>query len=368
MPEWERTEKAAQRVELPLTANTIGTYTDEGLRRRVRDSQSRERLKPVAAAICREYQTRDDWRDQEFCATVAEPAIESIDDRALHRDASRVYQYVLRCALAEALRRKKVEAERRSLITVPSDMEKAYALINRVGRGLVYFGSSRTTEWDSEYLAGMELAYEAALLLDVPTWTGGGPGQMEAPIRGALQAGKRMGAIKIMLSQGEKAEGRKEATTPYLHPGLVVECRHFAPRKIGLVDAGVRVVESDRTAYIFFPGGLGTQDEFFEIATLDQMQKLGSNYSVPILLMNYDGFYNGLMDWLRAHPVRRRMLSPEELERIQVCPTNLDALEHLADFYDIPETHRWYRQRLLLPLSITVNPNGARLLPLPQSA
>jgi uncharacterized protein (TIGR00730 family) len=49
-------------------------------------------------------------------------------------------------------------------------------------------------------------------------------------------------------------------------------------------------------AFVTLPGGLGTLDELFEVwttAMLDQHRK-------PLLLLDADGFYAGLLDWLRG--------------------------------------------------------------------
>ena len=49
-------------------------------------------------------------------------------------------------------------------------------------------------------------------------------------------------------------------------------------------------------AFVVLPGGLGTLDELFEVwttATLDLHRK-------PVLLLDADGFYAGLLDWLRG--------------------------------------------------------------------
>jgi predicted Rossmann-fold nucleotide-binding protein len=66
------------------------------------------------------------------------------------------------------------------------------------------------------------------------------------------------------------------------------------------VDAGVRKRPSERTAYIFLPGGIGTLDEVSEVMTLVQLNKLGTNLPLPMVLVNYDGFYDDVFQWLRV--------------------------------------------------------------------
>lgn len=45
-------------------------------------------------------------------------------------------------------------------------------------------------------------------------------------------------------------------------------------------------------AFCILPGGIGTLDEFFEIITLKQLKKLNK----PIILVNWNGYWNKLID------------------------------------------------------------------------
>lgn len=91
----------------------------------------------------------------------------------------------------------------------------------------------------------------------------------------------------------------------------------------------------DRTAVIALPGGIGTLDEIFEILALIQLQRIGSELPVPFILMNYDSFYSKLLDFL-DNCAERGTLSRGELASLwKVCDNNADALEHLANFYNL---------------------------------
>ncbi len=60
----------------------------------------------------------------------------------------------------------------------------------------------------------------------------------------------------------------------------------MAKRKVSMVD------QAD--AIVILPGGFGTMDEFFEVLTLRQLGIISS----PIIVVNIDGFYNTLQQFL----------------------------------------------------------------------
>ncbi|XP_068669278.1 uncharacterized protein [Aristolochia californica] len=183
---------------------------------------------------------------------------------------------------------------------------------------------------------------EIAILLDCATWTGAGPGLMDAATKGAIEAKRPVGGFKIAREAGEWTTSNFHSYLPS-ETYLTYYCRFFSARKHGLVDAVVRNGASEKTAVVALPGGIGTLDEVFEILALIQLERIGSRLPVPFLLMNYDSFYSKLLDFLDDCEDWGVVSKGEVASLWKVCNNNFEALEYLADFYNIPQKERNYR-------------------------
>jgi uncharacterized protein (TIGR00730 family) len=80
-------------------------------------------------------------------------------------------------------------------------------------------------------------------------------------------------------------------------------------------------------AFITLPGGLGTLDELFEVwttATLDLHRK-------PIVLLDPDGFYTGLLSWLGelAEGAFVRQAALAQVTVVRSIPAAFDAIEQV---------------------------------------
>ena len=102
--------------------------------------------------------------------------------------------------------------------------------------------------------------------------TGGGPGIMEAANMGALEAGAKTIGLNIALPF-------EQMPNPHISPSLNFEFHYFFMRKFWFAYLS--------KALVIFPGGFGTLDEFFEILTLAQTQKLAKKILVVVYGSEY---------------------------------------------------------------------------------
>src|SRR3989338_9885317 len=160
---------------------------------------------------------------------------------------------------------------------IVEEFRGGYALLETIEKGITYFGSTRVTEDNPRYDTARALAKKIASL-GFTTITGGGPGIMEAVNRGAVEAGGRSIGFNIMLEKEHKNQYVQESVRFY----------YLFVRKVMLASAG--------HAYVFFPGGFGTLDEFFEISTLIHTHKL--NEDIPVVLFDKH-YWDPLVQYLK---------------------------------------------------------------------
>jgi len=159
----------------------------------------------------------------------------------------------------------------------------------------------RLTEW-SKTLEGNRRRFVVC--------TGGGPGAMEAANRGASEA--RGLNIGLGISLPNEAHDN-----PYITRELSFDFHYFFMRKFWFIYLA--------KAIVFFPGGFGTLDEFFETLTLVQTGKLKKK--LPLVLFGTDYWRRVLnLDAL----VENGMIAAKDLDLIFHAQTVDEAFHHIT--------------------------------------
>jgi len=166
------------------------------------------------------------------------------------------------------------------------------------------FGSSRFEQGHRYYDLAREVGAELARA-GYAVMTGGGSGIMEAANRGAREAGGLSIGCNITLP-------REQKPNPYLD--RFIQLDHFFVRKVMLVKYS--------SAFVVMPGGFGTLDEAFELATLMQTNKIEH---FPLIAVGSD-FWDELIDFARDTMIREGTLSPEDARFVHLVDSAADVV------------------------------------------
>ena len=80
--------------------------------------------------------------------------------------------------------------------------------------------------------------------------------------------------------------------------------------------------------FVYMPGGFGTLDELFEVATLVQTQRIPA---FPIILFGTQ-YWSGLLEWLKNTLESGRLISPGDLDLLQVTDDPAQVVDWIRDY------------------------------------
>jgi uncharacterized protein (TIGR00730 family) len=202
------------------------------------------------------------------------------------------------------------------IFRIMAEFVEGFEVMSQVQRGVTIFGSARTRPDDPYYQA----AERTAGLLAKKGYgviTGGGPGIMEAANKGAMEAGGQSVGCNITLPQEQEANR---------YQTISLDFHYFYVRKVMFVKYAA--------AFLCFPGGYGTLDEFFETITLIQTLKVEA---FPIILYGSE-YWTGLVEWIR-HRLADGYIDHEDVDIFRV----VDSPEHAVQLVEEGIKSHWWR-------------------------
>ena len=191
---------------------------------------------------------------------------------------------------------------------IMSEFVQGFELLREHGLAATFWGSARTNPNDKYYKDAEELASKLAKK-GYSIISGGGPGIMEASNVGAYKVGGKSVGLNIQLPFEQKLN-------PYTTESLSFE--FFFSRKVMLTFAS--------EVYVYFPGGFGTLDEFFEIVTLMQTKKIEP---IRVLLFGKD-YWEPLIRFFEKDLLKKHQtISPEDLEIFHLVDSVDEAMKYI---------------------------------------
>ena len=195
------------------------------------------------------------------------------------------------------------------IFRIMAEFIEGFQFIADLKREVSFFGSARFTEKNPHYQEALKLARMLGKA-GFTVVTGGGPGIMEAANRGAQETGAESVGLNIQLP-------REQRINKYVKHGIGFH--YFFTRKV--------MLSASAQAYVFFPGGFGTLDEFFELVTLIQTKKMER---IPIVLVGRD-YWGSLLRWIQDQVYEKHhAIAKEDMEIFKIVQSIEEAYQMIV--------------------------------------
>ncbi len=198
------------------------------------------------------------------------------------------------------------------IFQIMAEFVEGFERLARIKPSVSIFGSARTKPDHPYYELTVKIA-RALSDAGFSVVSGGGPGIMEAANKGAFEGKSPSIGLNIQLPHEQSGNGYQDISLTF---------RHFFSRKVMFVKYAA--------AYVVMPGGFGTLDELAEILTLVQTNK---TRRIPIILVHAP-FWEGLLAWFKNTLVTEKVISPDDLDLVQILDKPEDILNAIFSHYE----------------------------------
>lgn len=183
------------------------------------------------------------------------------------------------------------------IFKIMSEFVEGYEFLSKFKGEVTIFGSARTKPQNKYYKAAVEVGKLLGNNKNTVI-TGGGPGIMEAANRGAYKTKGESIGLNIELPH-------EQVLNPYVSKSIGFH--YFFTRKVMLT--------TPSQAFVFFPGGFGTLDEFFEVLDYIDLQKMKK---IPVVVFD-EKYWKPLQEFLKVYSMMNiKSLNKKQIELFKI--------------------------------------------------
>ena len=228
---------------------------------------------------------------------------------------------------------------------IGDDLDKFYS-IPHLNKPVTFFGSARLAPNSPYYEQAKKLAF-MCVEAGFSVVTGGGGGIMQAANEGAFKAAE---LLDINLNAKNSSENSQQNSPQNPSPkdlksigfniflpfeqkgndflGYNITFKSLAIRKMALVEKSL--------AFVIFPGGFGTLDEFVEVLTLKQ---LGFK-DVPIFVVGRE-FWRGFDEFIKSSLLSLNVISKGDELKYEITDDLEFIVKKLKEEYENSSRNEW---------------------------